>query len=533
VFPTQTITHWTKYREHFAKNKIDEDHFVLGIDLGAATSAIAYFDPIRRNVEALDISGGYGKPSAPTAIQFDADGSTDEWIFGEYAILNAGGTGTLLTDFVSTLGENAASIGIKSPVDICATYIKELVATCRAINPKAQIAGIVTTTPDFVSAAAKTAMAAAFRNAGLDAVLIDIVEEREALLAHFLHNENEVQTFGGNVLVLDYGYRGLRGGIYHISHETDIAQVLAECLVAGHDATLGLSELDSLISAMFTQFYCDNLSIAPQRLTVATSAQLFTFTHQHKDMIFQQSQSGPIRLYYNFPYPPFSQQITPQMVDGITKPICRRITAFIQDLLDKLPAHSRTPSDFAVVCTGGGFEMPWAKKHIASLFNANNKQLRFYKNSKLALAEGAGLIAASRLGLVDNAELTITDNHKIPWDVGININDGGNSRFYPIVERSSWLWQKPRTVYVLADFDDLDHSSPQINFYRGSDDGTTDIGSIILTNLPKRPPGTTKLAITITPKTIHSYHITIKDAGFGELFPAQNIEFQHELILNH
>ena len=498
---------------------------MLGIDLGAATSAIAYFDPIRRNVEALDISGGYGKPSAPTAIQFDADGGTGEWIFGEYAILNAGGTGALLTDFVNALGENAASVGTKSPTDICATYITELVGTCRAINPKAQIAGIVATAPDFVSAAAKQALTTAFHQAGLGAVLIGLVEEREALLAHFLHNE--AQVFQGNVVVLDYGNRGLRGGIYNVSHESTKAK--AECLVADHDATLGLSGLDSAVSELFTQFYCENFGIAPERLTAATSAQLFTFTHQHKDMIFQHSQGGPIRLYYNFPYPPFSRQITPQMVDGITRPICRRVTAFVQGLLDKLPAHSKVSSDFAVVCTGGGFEMPWAKKHMASLFDADC--LRFYKNSKLALAEGAGLIAASRLGLVGNVELTITDSHKIPWDVGISINDDNNARFYPIVERGSWLWQKARTVYVIADFEDKANSSPQIDFYQRVGGGTTNIGNIILTNLPKRPPGTTKLAISITPKTINNYQITVKDTGFGELFPAQNIEYQQELII--
>ena len=511
------FTSWKKYRDFFANNKIDEDHFVLGIDLGKTSSAIAYFDPIRRNVEVLDISGGYGKASAPTAIQFDAEAS--EWIFGEYAILNANGEGALLTDFVGALGEYidvGDNLGLKSAAEVCATYIKELVAACRAINPKAQIAGIIATIPDFVGTSAKQAMTTAFRRAGLETALIDLVEEREALLSHFLQNEttSNAAPFIGHALVLDYGARGLRGGVYDINHK--YGSYHAECVCVNHNADLGLSVLDGTISDLFTRFYCENFDIAANKLSDAVTAQLLTFTHQHKDMMFQ--QSGSVRLYYNFPYPPFSRQVTQEQVAEITQPIKRRITGFVRDLLDKC----NNPGNPIVVCTGGGFEMPWAKKHMQSLFNTNS--LRFYKNSKLVLAEGAGFIAASRLGLVDNINLTITDNHKFPWDVGIDVFANGKPFFHPIIERGSWLWQKSRTAFVIAEFDANALPLP-IDFVRRNENGERrKIGEVRLGSLPQRPPGTTKLAINITPTDIENLSVKVHDVGFGELFPATDME---------
>ena len=503
---------WKKYREYFTHNRIEEDHFVLGIDLGSAASAIAYFDPIRRNSEVLDISGGYGKASSPTALQHGPE--SREWIFGEYAILNANDTDALLTDFVGKLGAHEyADIGsgLMSTTEICAIYLKELVANCRSINPKAQIAGIVATMPDFIGMGGRQALAAAFKRAGLESALIKLIDEREAYLSYFLHNE---QNFKGNALLLDFGGRGIRGGAYAIDGEK------AECLCDDFDADLSVANVDKSVLDFFTKIYCENFNIDIDKLGGLALAQLLTFSHQHRDMIFQ--AGGGVRLYFNFPYPPFSRQVTAAEITGIIGPLEKQMTNFVKSLADKIPSSSR--GDITVVCTGGGFEMPWVKKHISTLFPAEG--LRFYKNSKTVLAEGASLLAAEGLGLLQNIGLTIVDGHKIPWDIGINVEDGGKSCFYPIIERGSHLWQKPGMAYVI-----LQSGGREIGIYcrRDLNGEAKRVAGLAVEALPHRPIGTTKLAIKITPSTINDYIISIKDMGFGEMFPPSDAVFTDKL----
>ena len=69
---------WQDYQTHFQSHPLDESHFVLGLDLGDAMSTIAYFDPLHKAPEVIDISGGYGKASVPTVMQFAPE--TKEWI---------------------------------------------------------------------------------------------------------------------------------------------------------------------------------------------------------------------------------------------------------------------------------------------------------------------------------------------------------------------------------------------------------------------------------------------------------------------
>ena len=494
---------WKKFREYFSHNRIDENHFVLGIDMGNSMSAIAYFDPIRKDAEMLDISGGYGKAAAPTAIQHVAE--TGEWIFGEYAIFNANATDVLLRDFVAKLGSGEyfdTRRGLKSVTEICAIYLKELVANCRSINPKAQIAAVIATVPDFVGAAAKQALATAFARAGYEGALIDIVEEREACLQYFLHNE--ARPFKGNAMLLDFGGRGIRGGVYSIDGGN------ADCLCAAMDARLSMQALDDDAYKLFARYYCENFKIDIDRIGEAAAVQLLTFAFQHKDMLFQQGAS-PIRLYYNFPYPPFSRQVTPDEAAGIVGPAQGLLKDFIRDLIDKVPGGVVN----AVICTGGGFEMPWAKKLASQMFDEG--VFRSYKSAKGILAEGASLMAAGRLGLLPGlASLKIADSHKIPWDIGIKVAGvKGKTLFYPIVERGSWLRQKSNTVYVI-----LQDEDSEIGLYKRDESGELmQVGAAVIKGLPQRPVGTSKLAISVRPDSIDEYIVNIRDVGFGELFP--------------
>lgn len=79
---------WKYYKKQFENGGADENKFILGLDLGSSSSSIAFFNTITEEPELIDLSGGYGKPSMPSVIQYIPE--TREWVFGEYAILKIG-----------------------------------------------------------------------------------------------------------------------------------------------------------------------------------------------------------------------------------------------------------------------------------------------------------------------------------------------------------------------------------------------------------------------------------------------------------
>ena len=83
---------------------INENKFIIGIDLGNLTSTISYFDFNQMDIEVVDISGGYGKVSVPTVVSYNID--TEDWIFGEYAILSKGfGNELIIENIIDNLGK--------------------------------------------------------------------------------------------------------------------------------------------------------------------------------------------------------------------------------------------------------------------------------------------------------------------------------------------------------------------------------------------------------------------------------------------
>ncbi|MCL2620260.1 MAG: DUF5716 family protein [Defluviitaleaceae bacterium] len=493
---------WKRYREFFVKNKIDEDFFVLGVDLGDATSAISYFDVIRNAPEVLDISGGYGKPCPPTVLQYIT--ASREWIFGEYAILNANGSDALLTNFISRLGDGAyldIGEGGKSVADVTSIYLEQLIGNCKSINPKATVAGICTVVPDFVTKDAKDALADAFGRAGYKSSLIGLIEEREALL-HYCA-VNGIGQKGNKLLWLDFGARGLRGGLYEI--DENFEQIT--CLASDLSGTLSCNQIDEAIFNLLAIYYCKEQGVELEKVSKVEKEQILAFAHGYRDMLLNQDGGRDTKLYYNFVHPPFAKTVTQAQIGDMTRPWKIRLAEFVNNLLG-----GRATAGIMVICTGGGFEMPWAKGQIAEMFN----NAHFHKNPKGILAQGATLYAVKELGLIKLPEIVIEDSHKLPFDVGIDIVQEGRSQFHILMERGSWLWQKPKTTHLIARGEDAEVEL----LLRDEVGKISKLGTAKLNGLPKRPAGTTRIALDLEAKTADSFAVRLKDLGFGEIFPA-------------
>ena len=503
--------HWKRYKALPLTEKYDETYYIIGLDIGNDSTGIAFYNLYESVPEPIDPSGGYGKPSIPTVMQYIAE--TKEWVFGEYAILNQGaGTEITLQFLVKRLGHyDYLDIDGKavSVATILGLYIREILASVRNINPKAEIVGIVAAVPAYLSQPAHEELVRAFKLAGYEKELIALVPDRECVLAHHFQNTSKKDE---KVLLLDYGNREVRGGVYVAAKDEDI---IAKSLSSLFDESIGMGKIDEDVYALFKSYYHDAGGQNPQN---AETDQLTAFTYQHKDILFQKNiRTKPAKLYFNFVYPPFQQTITQSDSEALIRPYRQRFNRFIRDTLEQnLATRVTSPHDIdTVICVGGGFEMLWARETVAALFTPT--QIRMYKNSKLITAEGAALVAAKMLDVTRGSSISVEDNHQLAVDIGLSTE----GVFLPLVEQGAFWWQAHQPALVLVN-SPVDGELRLNISERTANDESRQLVTYNLAGLPKRPKGTTRLKFSVKFKSNTDFILNVEDLGFGELFPKTN-----------
>ncbi|MCL2197392.1 MAG: DUF5716 family protein [Defluviitaleaceae bacterium] len=498
---------WKKYKSLPAEKKKDEAYYIIGLDIGNDSSAIAFYNLAENSAEAIDLSGGYGKPSIPTVMQYIPE--TKEWVFGEYAVLNAG-AGTVFSSMLARMGRfDYLDVGGRSlsVAGVFALFIKEMLASVKNINPKAEIVGIVVSVPAYFSAQAHEELTRVFKQAGYEKELIALVPDRECVLAH--HYQAPPKT-PENALLLDIGSRELRGGLYSVAEKDGGISVVS--LSSVFDSEISLSFLTKDINALFGSFLSDDGEVASN-----LKEQLKAFTYQHKDILFQKNiRTKPQKLYYNFVYPPVQHTLTNERVQELIAPYNKRFNRFIGDVMAKsLSGKAFAPAQIdTVLCVGGGFDMLWAKEAVASIFP--KERVKFYKNPKMITAEGAACIAARELGIIDTP-LAIEDKHQLTNDIGLS--DGKN--FLTLIERNGFWWQQHPSKLFLVNSAVEGEISLDIAELSPTGDGRT-VSKMQLDGLPPRPKGVTRLEVSPTFHSNTELTIKITDMGFGDLFPKSN-----------
>jgi molecular chaperone DnaK (HSP70) len=492
---------WKRYRELTPKEKQNEAYYVIGLDIGNDSSAVAFYNLAENTAEAIDMSGGYGKSSIPTVMQYAPE--SKEWVFGEYALLNCG-VGTIFTSFLARMGRfdyldvDGRSISVAS---VFSLFVKEILTGVKSINPKAEIVGIVASIPAYFSTQAQEEFTRVFKLAGYEKELIGFVPDRECILVHHYRVPPETPE---TALILDLGNRELRGGVYDVSAAKK-GSINAVSLSSVFDNEISMAALNHDVYELLKGFLKDS---------VVDKEQLLTFTHQHKDILFQKNiRMKPAKLYYNFVYPPVQHMITNEIVSQLIEPYVKRFNQFIRDVLDKNLSERRvTPSQVdAILCAGGGFDMLWAREAVSMVFSG---KVRFHKNPKLINAEGAALIAARKLGILDSVPLFLEDNHQLTNDIGLY--DGVN--FLTLVERNSFWWQKHSSKLILVKSAVSGELDLQLAELLQNGEGR-DILQIKLDGLPERPKGVTRLEVGLDFKSNTEMIFKVRDMGFGNLFP--------------
>ena len=283
---------WKRYKTLPDKEKRQDIYYIIGLDIGNDSSAIAFYNTVDGVPEIIDLSGGYGRPTIPTAMQYIVENK--EWVFGEYAIQNMGvGKEVTLKDLIERLG-NSEYIDIDnkpiSVINLLGMYIKELMSNVKNINPKAEIAGIVASVPSYFSTQAKDELKRAFKNAGYEKELIDLVSDRQCVFAYA-----EIKK-GEKSLLIDYGAREVRGGVYSAESENQL-----KSLSSLFEDTIGTRIIDEEVKKLFTDYYIANNPLAARQgtdLDKGIKDQIATFTYQHQEILFQKAiRSKPAKLY--------------------------------------------------------------------------------------------------------------------------------------------------------------------------------------------------------------------------------------------
>lgn len=495
----------------------DESKFILGLDIGNSTSTISYWNMNLNEPQLIDISGGYGNPSMPTVIQYVP--ANREWIFGEYALLNRG-------DFESCTFTNLVDrLGTKELLDVdgkaisvpqlLGKYIKALIENCTNINPNAEVAGIAVAIPTYMNESAKEELKRAIAIAGFEKEFIDFIPTRECALKYYYYSEETVQP--EKIVILDYGGREIRGGVFDISSKNDVLNITAISSIVSDE--LGTQNIDEKVKNLFVQYYCYHTEITD--IDNITMAQLESFAYQNRNILFQNSGRN-IKIYFNFAFPAFQKNISSQEISDFIRPLQDKMKSFLNSVYTKVITKPIKPIDISkVICLGGGFEMKWAKEAVESVFS--NSKIITMKGSKGITAQGACIGAAIELGLISNRIYDIKDFNIIDYDIGIRAIYDKREQFIAFIEKGSFWWQKHNEKTFILNCDTK--SNPYIEIYSKNDMGEEKkLATLELKNLPSRPKLATRLKISINFKRYDLVNINIRDCGFGEFFKASDFE---------
>lgn len=524
---------WKKFKKIFEAKQPEENEFIVGIDLGNSTSTIAYYDLNKKHAEIMDISGGYGKPSIPTIVQYTAE--NDEWIFGEYALLNSNDKNDLKVDsMISDLGKNKM-IAINNRdiklSKVLGIFIRELLNNCKNLNPKAVIVGIVVSVPEYLDVSAINELKDAFHYIGFDDFVIEFVEARECVFNYYFR-ENTL-TAQQNLLLIDFGSTSLKASIYKSQiYDKDIN---LDCLMSSSRPDLADNIIIKMVFKLFLDVYTKNTNKTYTEMSLFEKEQLNAFVYSNKDILFQKNiLNKPVKLYYNFIHPPFQHSFAYQDIKNLLTEFEIEFRNFIKKLIESTINNTININDTymdldcidKVICTGGGFEMFWAKLLIKELFDAD--KINFYKNSKAVVAEGGAILAAEKLNIVSPINLKIKEINLVDYEIGIKVYNKKTWKFYSIIPKNSfWYANFPECIIILND--DIDNSFEMEILKRDKNGKASLLTKVMLINLPKRPKGTTRLKLKCKFIKSNLLELFVEDNGFGEFF--SKTEYKQKFLL--
>lgn len=163
---------------------------------------------------------------------------------------------------------------------------------------------------------------------------------------------------------------------------------------------------------------------------------------------------------------------------------------------------------------GDEFKNEWCREGVGVLCRKG----RVFQGNNL-YSKGAAYSARNRLNPTPiSLGHAFLGNEKLKANFGINITDRGEKSYLPLLDGGiNWFEAANSCELILNQGNKVTFLVTPLT---GKNPATVDI---TLGDLPKRPPKTTRIHIDVKMQSETQILVTIRDLGFGELFPASNI----------
>ena len=184
--------------------------------------------------------------------------------------------------------------------------------------------------------------------------------------------------------------------------------------------------------------------------------------------------------------------------------------AFVQNTLSKELYSS-------IQINGDGFDQEWAKKSVKLL--CYQKRKVFYGNN--LFARGACAAGAERFITHRLRDYRYMSRSLVLTSVGMEMRVMGAPTYYPLIEAGRNWYESSADIELILD--DTDELVFVVEHMRESERRHI---VMKLPGLPQRPNRTTRLSISLRYISAEECCITVKDLGFGEMFPASGKEWK-------
>ena len=522
-----------RYKKIIKEKGLDEDTYILGIDLGTTHSVICYWHQQKNTPEPVDMSNGFGKIPLPSVVQYRKDELDEEWIIGTEAlntyVIFPDSTAISIKNYMGTNQSIILNRQSFSPEELSAKIIRTLLEQIKSINPKSAIGGVVVSVPYDFDDAAKKATINACHSAGIQEELICLIEEPKA--AALTYNYHHPFKAGEKIMVFDFGGGTLDITIFGVNQVTEVEQTLS-VLSEGGEAKHGGDVLDGILYEYFLDLIKEK-GIDTQALSKENLAEIKMRARETKERL---SGSQKIRVPFPFCSPPFMANMTRESFENISRKFMEKTKTYVLKTLQEAYKGAIKAEEInRVLLEGGSAQMPWVKEMMIQIFQDQDK-IYLSDRPALDIALGATIYAAMKMGVHEQIDL-ITGRQRmnfevcVPHDIGFEIAMKESKAFYPMIRRGTpYRLAKRSQIFTIEGDSEDDMTQLSLNILerihkeRGLD-GCSTIGEVIIKGLPKRPSGQTQLKVTLSvDEETGTVQGEVEDLGYGQVHLASDFK---------
>ncbi|MBC7960301.1 MAG: hypothetical protein H7X94_10570, partial [Vallitaleaceae bacterium] len=325
-------------------------NYIVGMDLGQQSAVITYLEHKTLKPEVYDLSGGYGELSVPLVLQYHF--SDNSWLIGHDAKLNQEQENTFFVDDLRgvLLRNEVIQIGKEQflPFQLLQIYIEKILDSFKHLNPKYSIIGIGIALSDWDFKPLKPPVERAL--AGIYDVKATIVP---ATLSLYRYLQQEGASLQGETQFIDFGYGCLSTTLAYQKDQKWIIKPKTRKM------ELSVAAIGASIIKEMTSFYQD---IKGSKVIEFQEQQALKdlFEASFARLLQKYGKKEPVKIVYNFAYPPVQQTLSYESMQAILQPFERLWCDYLAEL------NAETDK---FLFMGQGLKMPWLREFISKDLN--------------------------------------------------------------------------------------------------------------------------------------------------------------------